>query len=155
MGLCGERFRRKAQVLGVEDLFDFRIPLPRSRVLELLAGADLGLVLESFRAGAELVVPMKTYDYLGAGLEVLALVVPEGAADRLVRETGCGIAVTQKSATAVAKALRHDHNEDAYFGELCAMAKMVMRRRARAENARLSARGVASRSTPTLLHTAV
>ncbi len=105
VGLCDRKFRKSAALLGVDDLVAFSGPLSRSEVLERLAGADVGLVLECFRQGAELVVPGKTYDYLGAGLAVLA-VVPEGAAARLVRETGCGIAVTHESAQPVGDALR-------------------------------------------------
>ena len=105
VGLCDKSFREKAGTLGVDDLVGFTGPLPRAEVLDRLAGADAGLVLESFRRGAELVVPGKTYDYLGAGLAVLA-VVPEGAAARLVRETGCGSVVTRKSVGAVKDALK-------------------------------------------------
>jgi len=105
VGLCDAGFREKAARLGVDDLVSFTPPLPRSGVLERLARADVGLVLESFRSGAGLVVPGKTYDYLGAGLAVLA-VVPEGAAARLVRETGCGVAVTEPSAGPIKEALR-------------------------------------------------
>jgi glycosyltransferase involved in cell wall biosynthesis len=105
VGLCDRKFREKAARLGVEDLVEFSGVLPRSTLLERLAGADIGLVLESFREGAELVVPGKTYDYMGAGLEVLA-VVPKGAASRLIRETGIGIAVVEKKAGPVLDALR-------------------------------------------------
>jgi len=104
-GLCDNRVREAAQELLPEDSITFSGYLPRGEVLKKLAGSHLGLLLESFAENAELVVPGKLYDYLGAGLPVLAL-VPKGAASRLVEQTGCGVAVTEPDSGRIQEILR-------------------------------------------------
>ncbi len=92
-GLAPEGLAERVARLGLAEVVTISGYLPRRELLERLARAHLGLVLESFSPRAALVVPGKLYDYLGAGLPVLAL-VPPGAAAEVVRRTGAGVALT-------------------------------------------------------------
>ena len=104
-GLCDERVHKAAREILCEDSVTFSGCLPREEVLGKLAGSHLGLLIESFAPDARLVVPGKLYDYLGAGLPVLAL-VPQGAASRLIGETACGVAVTEPDSRRIQEVLR-------------------------------------------------
>ncbi|MFH1069560.1 MAG: hypothetical protein V1794_08045, partial [Candidatus Glassbacteria bacterium] len=83
----------EAERLGIAAELTLTGYLPRAETLKRIAASHLGLVVEAFRPGAELVIQGKIFDYLGAGLPVLAL-VPEGAAANLVASTRAGVAVT-------------------------------------------------------------
>lgn len=103
-GPVDPRFLDEARKAGIGENLRVCGRLSRTGALSRLAAADGAVLIETFRPGAELVVPMKLYDYLGAGLSVFAL-VPEGAASRLIARAGCGIAVTDRSDEAVAAGL--------------------------------------------------
>ena len=105
VGLCDKRVRKAAQEFLSGDSVTFSGYLPRGEVLKKLAGSHLALLLESFAPNAELVVPGKLYDYLGARMPVLAL-VPKGAASRLIEKTGCGVAVTEPDGRKIQNTLR-------------------------------------------------
>jgi glycosyltransferase involved in cell wall biosynthesis len=105
VGPVDPRFLEKARALGLGESVTASGWLTRAETLERLAFSHLALLLESFRPGAELVAPMKLYDYLGAGVPVLA-VVPEGAASRLLGETGGGMTVTSADSGKIEEALR-------------------------------------------------
>ena len=92
-GQVPDGIEREAARLGIADALSLRGYLPRTEMLKRLAASHVGLVLEAFLPGAELVLQGKIFDYLGAGLPVLAL-VPEGVASGLVASTGAGVAVT-------------------------------------------------------------
>ncbi|MCE5271057.1 glycosyltransferase [bacterium] len=104
IGPLAPRFLEQARGLGLGP--DLELPgwVGRRTALERLAAADCGVLIEAFRAGAELVTPLKLYDYLGAGLPVLA-VAPAGAATRTVESLDAGLAVTSPDEDAIAAAL--------------------------------------------------
>jgi len=80
-------------------------PVPKREVPAWLARADVCLLPYQDRelfAGA---LPNKTFDYLGAGRPVVAA-VPEGELSRLVRASGCGVAVPPEDGAAMADAVR-------------------------------------------------
>ena len=106
VGVFNPHFREKAKAMGLGSAVTFTEYLPRKEVLNRISGSHLGLLLESFSPGAELVVPGKFYDYLGAGLPVLAL-VPPGAAAEAVNRTGSGLAITEPDSGKIAAALRN------------------------------------------------
>ncbi|HUU26360.1 MAG TPA: glycosyltransferase family 4 protein [archaeon] len=105
VGPCDGHFKERAEALGLAGTVTFSGFLPRSEVLGKIAASHLALLLESFAPGAELVVPGKFYDYLGARIPVLA-VVPPGAAEEIVTRTGCGITVTEPESRKIAEAMR-------------------------------------------------
>lgn len=88
--------------LGLGDVVERRGQVPRREALRAMGDAAvLVLVTDRGDAGRGL-VPLKLYEYLGAGRPVLALTPPNGEAGRLVWAAG-GIAV-DPSDTAVAAA---------------------------------------------------
>ena len=105
VGHCDRWVKQRVQELGIAHLVTFSGFLPRNQVLKKLAQAHLGLSIESFRPGIELLVPGKLYDYLGAGLPVLA-VVPRGAASEIIERTGCGMVASCLESREIEKALR-------------------------------------------------
>ena len=105
VGVSNPAFRERAGKMGLAGMVNFDPVEPRSKVLDRLLESDIGLVVECFRVGAELVVPGKFYDYLGAGLPVIAI-APEGALCRMVESLGCGVAVRNESPGVLAALLR-------------------------------------------------
>lgn len=103
-GPLDPRFLEAARQLGLGPDLDVRGWVSRELALQSLAAADCGVLLEAFRPGAELVVPLKLYDYLGAGLPVLA-VAPEGAATSLVCDLNAGLAVDAPDEERIASTL--------------------------------------------------
>jgi glycosyltransferase involved in cell wall biosynthesis len=93
-GQVAPAIEQQVRALGLERAVTMCGYISRPELLAKLATAHAGLLVEAFRPGAELVVPGKLYDYLGASLPVVAL-VPDGAAANLIRQTGSGIVATE------------------------------------------------------------
>ena len=93
--------RAKAEHLPV----CFLDPLPKPRIAQLLAGADVALLcLADVPALGELSAPNKLAEGLAAGLPIVANV--PGRAARLLEDGRCGLAVPPGDAPALAAALR-------------------------------------------------
>lgn len=106
--LVGDGPAKDALVQVAEDRhlrnIEFRPPVPRSKLPELFATADAGLMVLKdaplFRFG---VSPNKLFDYLGAGLPVVCNVAGEVA--ELLAEAGAGEQAADASGAALADAI--------------------------------------------------
>lgn len=78
------------RALGLADVVEFHGYMPHRSALELVARADMGLVLIDDRPGAKASVTGKLFEYLGMGLPVLVVGPTDGAAAQLVNTTGGG-----------------------------------------------------------------
>lgn len=100
--------RREDQImvesLGMQDRVDFPGFLPHRESVALLQRADLlWLVIHPSEGSA--VATGKIYEYLGAGRPILASVPTDGAAARLLEETGAGRAILPDDHQALAEAI--------------------------------------------------
>lgn len=74
--------------LGLEDVVERVPPVPRRDALAAMhRAAVLVLVTDPVEGGRGL-IPIKLFEYLGAGRPILALAPPDGEAGRLVRQAG-------------------------------------------------------------------
>ncbi|MBP0462309.1 glycosyltransferase [Roseomonas sp. PWR1] len=98
-------FRARAAGLGVADRIEDRGWQPQDALPEALAGCDIGLVLfQPVDRNHRLALPHKLFDYMLAGLPVIAPdFAPETAA--VVREAGCGLLVDTADPAAIAAAV--------------------------------------------------
>jgi glycosyltransferase involved in cell wall biosynthesis len=105
VGEGAEKPRLAARAAAEALPVDFLDPMPKPRLAGLLAGADIGLLcLAPVADFAEWTAPNKLAEGLAAGLPMVVNV--PGAATRLVREAGAGLAVPPGEALALAGALR-------------------------------------------------
>jgi glycosyltransferase involved in cell wall biosynthesis len=92
--------------LGLGDRLELLPYLSHRRALELQRDSEANLLLLPEAAGRGRVVPSgKIFEYLAAERPILAAVPPEGAAAKLVRETGAGIVVAPEDERAIRDAL--------------------------------------------------
>jgi glycosyltransferase involved in cell wall biosynthesis len=92
--------------LGLGDRLELLPYLPHRRALELQRDSEANLLLLPEAAGRGAVVPSgKIFEYLAAERPILAAVPPDGAAAKLVRETGAGIVVAPEDERGIRDAL--------------------------------------------------
>jgi glycosyltransferase involved in cell wall biosynthesis len=92
--------------LGLGDRLEVLPYLPHRRALELQRDSEANLLLLPEAAGRGRVVPSgKIFEYLAAERPILAAVPTDGAAAKLVRETGAGIVVAPDDERAIREAL--------------------------------------------------
>ncbi len=91
--------------LGLRDRVRFLGYRPHAEALDLLARADVGVVLISDATGSEAVYTGKIFEYLGMGIPVLLVGPPDGVAADLVREAQAGVVVRYSDVPACAAAL--------------------------------------------------
>jgi glycosyltransferase involved in cell wall biosynthesis len=98
--------REYAEELGLGERVELLGHVSRRRSLELQRDSDVLLLLipESGGRGRG-VVTGKIYEYLAAERPILAAVPPDGAAARLVRETGAGVVAPSDDVDALREAL--------------------------------------------------
>jgi glycosyltransferase involved in cell wall biosynthesis len=104
-GQVAGRTLEKIRALGLEQAVEVSGYLPRPHLLQKLAEAHVGLIVEAFRPGAELIVPGKLYDYLGAGLPTLAI-APPGALTSLLDKDSFGLAASEPDPNRLENLLR-------------------------------------------------
>lgn len=96
------------------------LPLqPKDVYPDLLAASDVGLVPLTDRLRTP-VVPGKLQDLMASGRPVVAAVLPDGDAARIVEESSCGVAVSPDDAAGIAAAITamfEDPGLAAKFGE--------------------------------------
>jgi len=95
-----ERIRRS----GVSTFINQLGHIPHRKAMQRLAKADLAW-LPYHSAYSELIVPAKTYEYIGSGTPILAVINPHHEAAKLVRDTGTGLTLYEDDVDAVASAL--------------------------------------------------
>jgi glycosyltransferase involved in cell wall biosynthesis len=110
MGRTSDDYRRQLERLaaeaGVADRVEYRAPVEPAAVTETIAGADMGVTLiQPICLSNELSLPNKLFEYVAAGLPVLASDLPVLGA--VVREEGLGEAVPATDVTAIARAMRN------------------------------------------------
>jgi glycosyltransferase involved in cell wall biosynthesis len=92
--------------LGLGDRLELLDYLPHRRALELQRDSEANLLLLPEAAGRGKVVPSgKIFEYLAAERPILAAVPTDGAAARLVRETGAGVVVAPEDEQGLREAL--------------------------------------------------
>jgi glycosyltransferase involved in cell wall biosynthesis len=102
--------REWVQELGLGDRLELLDYLPHRRALELQRDSEANLLLLPDAAGRGKVVPSgKIFEYLAAERPILAAVPTDGAAAKLVRETGAGVVVGPDDEEGIREALRGLH----------------------------------------------
>jgi len=92
--------------LALGDRLELLDYLPHRRALELQRDSEANLLLLPDAAGRGKVVPSgKIFEYLAAERPILAAVPTDGAAAKLVRETGAGIVVGPEDEKGIREAL--------------------------------------------------
>jgi glycosyltransferase involved in cell wall biosynthesis len=106
-------FEAEARALDGWRHVDYRGVLPRGRVVEMLAEARLGLVLFHPRPNHLESQPNKLFEYMAAGLPVVASSFPLWK--KIVEGSRCGLVVDPLDPQAVAGAIRWllDHPDEA------------------------------------------
>jgi len=111
--------------LALGDRLELLDYLPHRRALELQRDSEANLLLLPEAAGRGKVVPSgKIFEYLAAERPILAAVPTDGAAARLVRETGAGVVVAPDDEKGIREALLGLHARwqagqlrDGYLGD--------------------------------------
>ena len=98
--------REWVEELELGDRLELLDYLPHRRALELQRDSEANLLLLPDAAGRGKVVPSgKIFEYLAAERPILAAVPTDGAAAKLVRETGAGIVVGPEDEKGIREAL--------------------------------------------------
>jgi len=95
-----------AERLGLGDRLELIPYAPRQRALELQRDSDALLLLIPEAGGrGRGVLSGKVFEYLAAERPILAAVPPDGAAAKLIRETGAGVVAAPDDVEALGEAL--------------------------------------------------
>jgi glycosyltransferase involved in cell wall biosynthesis len=130
--------REWAERLGLGDRLEIHPYLPRRQVLALQKDSEALLLLIPESGGrGRAVLSAKVFEYLAAERPILAAVPPDGAAAKLIRETGAGTVVAPDDVEGLRAALERLHG-DHRLGRLNgtpldSAARERLSRRARAE----------------------
>ena len=96
---------RECERLGLSNRIHFLPPVPPEALLPLVAGADLGIIpYVPVSLNNRLSLPNKVFEFLAAGVPVLASDLPEISA--LLRETGAGLVYPAGDHTSLSRALQ-------------------------------------------------
>ena len=130
--------REWAESLGLEERLQLVPYAPRVESLRLQRDSEALLLLVPDADGrGKGVLSGKVYEYLAAGRPILAVVPPDGAAAKLVRETRSGMVVAPDDVDGIRVALEVLHSRFVDGGlhdiELSAAARDRLSRRARVE----------------------
>lgn len=78
--------------LGLDEICNFKEPVPRSRVPEILSKAMLGIVPLAMDDSLKFAVPSKTFEYMACGLPVFSY-GPSKELEKILHESSGGIMV--------------------------------------------------------------
>ncbi len=111
-GAARQDLQRLTAALGAEDRVHFVDPVPPDRIRSVLVAADAGVsLLEDTCLNHRFALPNKLFDYLAAGLPVLASRLPE--IDRIVRGHDVGLTVDPGDLDQLSGALRRMRDDGA------------------------------------------
>jgi glycosyltransferase involved in cell wall biosynthesis len=97
VGRLSDRAALEAAELGVADFVHTSEPIPREELLRRLAGAD-ALLLPSLRETDRNALPMKLFEYVGAGRPIIVFGPADHLAADLVSEHGLGVVLADPEA---------------------------------------------------------
>ena len=98
------RLEAATRSLGLEDVVERVPPVPRRDALAAMRRAAVLVLVTDPVEGGRGLIPIKLFEYLGAGRPILALAPPDGEAGRLVRQAG-GLVADPSDAAGAAGAL--------------------------------------------------
>jgi glycosyltransferase involved in cell wall biosynthesis len=102
--------REWAESLDLGDRLELVPYAPRAESLRLQRDSEALLLLVPDAGGrGKGVLSGKVFEYLAAGRPILAVVPPDGAAARLIRDTGAGVVVAPDDVEGIGAALRELH----------------------------------------------
>ena len=104
-GHMDERDRAKIKQHAMEDAIVYRGSVGWAKSIHLMRRAKSLLLLLPHTLGGRTTVPSKLYSYMFADRPIM-VVGPEGDATRIVKESGCGVAVTDRDPHRIAEALQ-------------------------------------------------
>lgn len=105
-GTVRREYQTLIQSLNVEDVVLYVGALSPRAALGIMRTADVGLVIIPAEEGGQTAIPGKIYEYMAAGLLVLALADRDSAVARLIDALKIGVVVPQHDSHAIAQALR-------------------------------------------------
>jgi glycosyltransferase involved in cell wall biosynthesis len=105
VGATSERFSGAVTSRGLAEIVGLTGYVDHSRTLELLASADAALMFLALGEKSRPIYTGKLFEYLGAGVPILAM-VPDGVAADLIREAEAGTIVAPDDRRAITGALR-------------------------------------------------
>jgi glycosyltransferase involved in cell wall biosynthesis len=115
------RIAALAEELGVDSRLALRDPVPPSEVIDVLGGAAAGLALiEPICLSYRLALPNKLFEYLVAGVPVIASRLP--AIEQVVAETGAGLLADPGDPQSVAEAMKAATARSGELSKLAAAA---------------------------------
>jgi glycosyltransferase involved in cell wall biosynthesis len=128
VGTSRDEEKAMAAEYGLSRIVEFVPPVSRRAAHQYQIDADALLLVTA--PGQTSVATLKIFDYIGAGVPILALAKGNVAAD-IISEYGLGIAVSPVDADAIAQALRSFiiQGFGTAFEERCARARRVFERR--------------------------
>jgi glycosyltransferase involved in cell wall biosynthesis len=99
-----DSLRQRAELAGVADRVTFHPPVPMLELVEAAIPFDVGLMaLPAFSLHTEYALPNKLFEYMMAGLALAVSDLQE--MNRLVKETGVGVLISEVTADAIANAV--------------------------------------------------
>jgi glycosyltransferase involved in cell wall biosynthesis len=125
-GKLKESLQARAKQEGLDNVI-FHPPVNKSKLAELMKGADIGLqILANIPAFYYGTSPNKFFDYISAGLPVLNNY--PGWLAGMINENNCGYAIEPDNATAFADALEDAANKKELLPEMGERAQALARR---------------------------
>ena len=104
VGRVGESVINDIQASSVNNSFEIVGYLPHKESLEYLLGTDLLLLIIDNARVSHGIIPGKVYEYIGAGLPILAL-APEGETAELIRSNDLGYVFDPKDVSSLRETL--------------------------------------------------
>lgn len=102
-GMEESAVRERVRALGAGDAIRVTGPLPHGEALRRVATSDVGVVPHHGTASWRATIPNKLFDYMAAGLPVVASDVPP--VRRVVEQHDCGLLVPPGSPDALARSI--------------------------------------------------